>query len=306
MIDERYGPTYNEFAFYADIAAEMNIPFKTPTVRRESITVGKDEILSALVWGEGSPEIVFLHGGGQNAHTWDYVALALDRPAVAIDLPGHGHSYWRADRDYSPRPNAVALNVALPLIAPDARVVVGMSLGGATTLHLAGSYPERVRKAVIVDVTPQVNDPGRTRTRQERGTVSLIGENQLYDTFEAMAETAIALSPFRGAEGVRRGVRHNSKQLDDGRWTWRYDLAGSGPRMPTDFTYIWQDVSNMTCPATLVVGGESTYVTPDDIDEMKRRHPQLEVISVPGAGHAVQSDKPLELTRNINEFAFGE
>ena len=42
--------------------------------------------------GEAPPELVLLHGGAQNAHTWDTVALALRRPLVAIDLPGHGHS----------------------------------------------------------------------------------------------------------------------------------------------------------------------------------------------------------------------
>ena len=45
-----------------------------------------------IEWGTTEPELVLLHGGTQNAHTWDTVALALDRPLVAIDLPGHGHS----------------------------------------------------------------------------------------------------------------------------------------------------------------------------------------------------------------------
>ena len=58
--------------------------------------------LSALVWGEGPPELVLLHGGAQNAHTWDTVALALERPLLAIDLPGHGHSDWRDDHAYWP------------------------------------------------------------------------------------------------------------------------------------------------------------------------------------------------------------
>ena len=62
--------------------------------------------VSALAWGEGAPEIVLLHGGAQNAHTWDTVALALDRPLLAIDLPGHGHSSHRDDHMYWPSENA--------------------------------------------------------------------------------------------------------------------------------------------------------------------------------------------------------
>ncbi len=61
-------------------------------MRRESVEVEPGRRLSALVWGDGEPELVFLHGGAQNAHTWDTVALALGRPLVALDLPGHGHS----------------------------------------------------------------------------------------------------------------------------------------------------------------------------------------------------------------------
>ena len=62
------------------------------SVRREFVDVAPDRTLSALVWGTDDPQLVLLHGGAQNAHTWDTVALALGRPLVAIDLPGHGYS----------------------------------------------------------------------------------------------------------------------------------------------------------------------------------------------------------------------
>lgn len=304
MTDDRYGADYDEFGFFADIAAELGIPCPaTVAARRVSIDAGDGRALSAIRWGDAPPELVFLHGGAQNAHTWDYVALALGRPAIAIDLPGHGQSYWRDDGDYSPAPNAEVLARVLPGVAPDAAAIVGMSLGGATTIRLAGSFPHLVRKAVIIDVTPQVNDPGRRMTREERGTVSLIREAPTYATFAEMAETAIALSPYRGAEGVRRGVRNNARQRADGRWEWRYDLGQGGtPRMPTDFTYLWEDVSRIACPAMLVLGSESRFVWPEDVAEMQRRQPTLRVETVAGAGHAVQSDQPLELVRLIREF----
>jgi pimeloyl-ACP methyl ester carboxylesterase len=42
--------------------------------------------------GVRPPELVFLHGGGQTAHTWDLVLTRLGRPVIAIDLPAHGQS----------------------------------------------------------------------------------------------------------------------------------------------------------------------------------------------------------------------
>jgi pimeloyl-ACP methyl ester carboxylesterase len=107
-------------------------------------------------WGTGGGELV-LSGGAQNAHTWDTVALALGRPLVAIDLPGHGRSDWRADKAYWPAENARAMAVAIRALAPDAAVVVGMSLGGLTALALATEAPELVRRLMLVDVTPGVD-----------------------------------------------------------------------------------------------------------------------------------------------------
>jgi pimeloyl-ACP methyl ester carboxylesterase len=302
---------YHEFGLLSENAAEWDIPFTgQPVVSRESFTLPSGQALSYLRWGEGEPELVFLHGGAQNGHTWDTVMLALGRPAVAVDLPGHGHSDRRDDRDYGPWQNAAAVAMLVEMVAPGARCVIGMSLGGATTIHLAAQRPDLCRRAVFVDVTPQINDPSRQLSTAERGTVSLIAGPPIYDTFDEMAKAAVALSPFRGAAGVRRGVRHNARRLDDGRWTWRYDLFGSPPGQPAqrgaanwvDFTPLWEDVSAITIPTLFVRGGLSPYVLDEDIDEMQRRLPSLEVAEVEGAGHAVQSDKPLVLADLIRTF----
>ena len=60
--------------------------------------------------GRRPARVVFLHGGGQNAHTWDTVIVGLGEPALAVDLPGHGRSAWRDDGDYGPKLNAETLS----------------------------------------------------------------------------------------------------------------------------------------------------------------------------------------------------
>jgi pimeloyl-ACP methyl ester carboxylesterase len=303
---------YDEFGLLHENATEWDIPFTgPPVVSRHSFTLPSGQALSYLRWGEGEPELVFLHGGAQNGHTWDTVMLALGRPAVAVDLPGHGHSDRRSDRDYGPWQNAEAVATLMEAVTPAARGVIGMSLGGATTIRLAAQHPDVCRRAVFVDVTPQINDPSRQLSTAERGTVSLIAGPPAYDSFDEMADAAVALSPFRSAAGVRRGVRHNARRLDDGRWTWRYDLFGPPPGQTAeegasrwvDFTSLWDDVSAITVPALFVRGGLSPFVRDEDIAEMQRRLPSLHVVVVDGAGHAVQSDRPLVLADHIRTFA---
>jgi pimeloyl-ACP methyl ester carboxylesterase len=296
---------YDEFGLLADNAAEAGLPFtKPPLVTRQDFEVGAQQHVSAIVWGEAAPELVLLHGGGQNAHTWDTVALALGRPLVAIDLPGHGHSGRRPDRDYGPWRNAEAVAAVIDAAAPHAAAVVGMSLGGVTAIRLAATRPDLVRALVIVDVTPQVQDPTRNLSPADRGAVALVSGPPVYDSFETMAAAAVAASPRRPRSAVERGVRHNSLQLPDGRWTWRYDLFDR-PAGLADFSPLWEDVSAITAPIMLVRGGDSKFVRDEDAAEFLRRQPGVRTEVVADSGHAVQSDQPLALTSLIQDFVFG-
>src|SRR4051812_29997956 len=149
---------YDEFSLFHENAEEFGIPYDgPPAVRREFVEVEPGRRMSALVWGDGDPELVFLHGGAQNAHTWDTVALALQRPLVCVDLPGHGHSDGGRVGSLDLQSNAEDVAVAVRALAPNAGAVIGMSLGGMTTLALAKVAPELVRTLVLVDVTPGVD-----------------------------------------------------------------------------------------------------------------------------------------------------
>jgi len=82
--------TFDEFSFLPVQAAEAGVP--TPAAKRLFTFAPDGRPVSALRDGDGEPEVTLLHGAGLNAHTWDRTVLALGRPALAIDLPGHGDS----------------------------------------------------------------------------------------------------------------------------------------------------------------------------------------------------------------------
>jgi pimeloyl-ACP methyl ester carboxylesterase len=309
---------YDEFGLLHENASEWDIPFaRPPVVTRRHFTLPSGQSISYLRWGEGEPELVLLHGLGQSAHTWDTVLLALGRPAIAVDLPGHGHSDWRADCDYGPWQNAEAVAALMEAVAPWAEVVVGISLGGATTIRLGAEYPGLCRRAIYVDTTPQLSDPARTFTTSELGGKSLF-DPTIYTSFHEMADAAVALSPFRCEASIRRSVRHVSRRLDDGRWTWRCDPYLSGPgwsrsgypgfkragsHSPGDFTPLWEDVSDTKVPGLLIRGELSPFVRDEDVEEMCHRHPSLDVVVIEGSWHTVQGDQPLALAACIREFA---
>lgn len=295
-------PADDEFASLVEVADELGLAAEPlPSVVRQDVPVAHGQVVSALIWGAGPPEVVLVHGGGQNAHTWDLVALHLGRPAVAIDLPGHGRSSWRDDRDYTPFANADSIATVIDQLAPDAAAVVGMSLGGLTTIRLASSRPDLVRRAVVVDVTPSVNESFAAMSSKQKGSVALVSGPRTFATREEIIERAIAASPTRPARAVARGVVHNTVQLDDGSWGWRYDLAGHTTLMDRT-AELWDDVSRIDAPLMLVRGGDSAFVDDAHETELLRRVPSARVERVAGAGHAVQSDQPVVLSGLITDF----
>ncbi len=303
---------YDEFSMFRDNAEEFGIPYDgPPTVRREFVEVEPGRRLSALVWGDGDPELVFLHGGAQNAHTWDTVALALGRPLVAIDLPGHGHSDAGRTGSLGIADNAADVAVVIRALAPNAKAVIGMSLGGLTTIALADHAPELVRKVVLVDVTPGVN-PEKSKMIGE-----FINGPDSFDSFDELLERTVKYNPTRTESSLRRGILHNALQRDDGTWVWRYarlraqepsgqESAGTGgaqsPYPP--FGLLWEPVERIKVPVLLARGmREQSVIGDEDEVELLHRLPDAQIEHFEEAGHSLQGDTPVELARSIERFA---
>ncbi len=320
---------YDEFGMLAENAAEYSIDWSgPPEVRRASVPLDSGLSLSALVWGVGPPELVLIHGGAQNAHTWDTVALALDRPLVAVDLPGHGHSDHRPDHRYGPASMAADVAAAAAALAPEAEAVVGMSLGGLTAIALAAEHPGLVRRLGVVDVTPGV-DGSKTGP-----IVAFIDGPDDFDSFEAILARTVEHNPGRSEQSLRRGVLHNAHEGPDGRWRWNYDRirnwedtgstgsggeysgsadgGGSGDSGGSDggtdvggdspFGTMWDMVGRLGMPVALWQGGRWSVVDDADVAEWMRRCPQTTHAVVDGAGHSIQGDRPLELAGLIEDL----
>jgi len=268
-------------------------------VRREFVEVAPGRRLSALVWGEGPPELVLVHGGAQNAHTWDTVAMALGRPLVAIDLPGHGHSDGGINGSLNVRANATDVATLVASLAPTPIPVVGMSLGGITALALTDTHPEVVERLVLVDVTPGVDGD------KAQAIVAFIDGPETFPSFDELLARTIEFNPTRTESSLRRGILHNAVQQEDGSWVWRYRRfreegeVGSHP----DFTDQWEAVGRVAVPLMLVRGMRPQSVVDDaDEAELLRRQPAARVEHVQEAGHSVQGDTPVELAALLDDF----
>ncbi len=116
--------------------------------------------LNTIQRGAGAP-IVFIHGLGTAATTWDACATELANrfTTVAVDLPGHGDSPSPEGIESFTRDAALNdLDLVLDGLGEPA-VLVGHSLGGYLALAHAATRPGVTRGIVVLNTGPGFRDP---------------------------------------------------------------------------------------------------------------------------------------------------
>ena len=286
---------YDEFGLFHENIAEWGLDVAVPPVSRFAQPVDGLRHLSGLRWFDDEPELVLLHGGAQNAHTWDTVALALQRPLLAIDLPGHGHS------DTSPYPHGALLPHARDVIAVLEAMLdrptplVGMSLGGLVSLVVASERPDLVSSLTMIDITPGVN------SEKTKHITAFVNGPKTFPDFDALLARTIEHNPTRSVSSLRRGILHNAIRQPDGSWIWRHQRDAGSLEAPA-VGDLWERVGSLTMPVTLVRAmGKGSVVDDADEAEFLRRQPGGRVVRVDESGHSVQGDQPLVLAALLAE-----
>src|ERR1700679_741028 len=142
---------------------------RTVTTTPETFTtcgVGGTRIVADRLGDPEAPAVVFLHGGGQTRRSWSRAAAAVAKrgwQAVTIDLRGHGESDWSSEGDYRVVSFASDVQEVLGNLPPQP-VLVGASLGGFTSMLLAGELSPGIASAVVlVDIVPDMEQAGAKR-----------------------------------------------------------------------------------------------------------------------------------------------
>ena len=259
-----------------------------------------------LDWGAaGKPPLLLLHGGMQNAHTWDITAVALKRDyhVVALDLRGHGDSAWSDEGDYSHVTHAGDVLALIDHLGWERLVLIGLSLGGMAAMRFASEHSDRLDALVIVDVGPELNPDGVGRIIDFTS-----GPGEL-DSVEDFIARAVAYNPRRKPEQLRYSLTHNLRRLPNGKYTWKYDrrLGGArapvpGESVPVQFDDLWERLRAIACPTLVVRGGGSNVFAEATGKRMAKTIPDCRFVTVPDAGHTVPQDNPTAFLAAVQEF----
>jgi pimeloyl-ACP methyl ester carboxylesterase len=257
-----------------------------------------------LDWGGASAKaapIVFLHGGGLTAHTWDCVAVMLRERfrCVALDQRGHGDSEWSPVVDYRIASHVGDIEGFIDALKLDRPILVGQSMGGLNSIAYATRHSDRMRAMVIVDVAPEISAPGADRIREFSSTPEL-------DSPAAFLERAVKFNSLRDPAVLRRSLHYNLRETPAGKWTFKHDQRRRTDDAMRSFTEdrvrLASEVSKIKCPTLVMRGALSDVLTDASAEKFARSLPNGRWVRIEKSGHNVQGDNPRAFLDAMNSF----
>lgn len=225
--------------------------------------------------------LVLLHGFTNTGASWEPVVEALGERyrALAPDLRGHGTAATATPVTLE----AVLDDVAA--LAPPRFDVGGYSMGGRIALHLAFALPGRVRRLFLIGASPGLAAGNERRERRQ-------ADERLADELEHLSIEQFARRWARTpvlagapAEVARRAHADRMRNTPGG---LARALRGLGTgALPS----LWARLPELQIPVMLIVGerDEKFRAVAAAMAAQIRR---AEVVTVPGAGHAVHLEAP--------------
>jgi pimeloyl-ACP methyl ester carboxylesterase len=172
-----------------------------------------------------------------------------------------------------------------------------MSLGGKVGLTLAAEQPPGLRALVVVDTGPNTQEIGRAR-------LATFAAPREFASLDEAVEEALRFNPRRDRDGLRRSLLRNLRPTADGKWSWKWDPARVTSetlqqQRDTEKRDLALGIPRITCPTLVVRGADSDIFSADDAAHLISKLQFGELVTIEGAGHTVQGDKPVELASAI-------
>ena len=278
----------------------------TSTSSRERFVSSGKLKINIVEWGDvHARPIIMLHGLRAYARTWDRVAsvLAKNYYVIALDQRGRGLSDWAPSSDYFTEYYVEDLKNVVDSLHLEKFILLGHSMGGATSLVFSQMYPNYLEGMVIEDIGPgsSASSSGADRIKKEL--------KQTPRVFRSRTEAKLFWQQERPGspdEVIEQRLNYMMIEGQDSKMRWRYDLEGiATARLNPDDSKIpdlWPPILKLNTPTLVLRGGDSDFLSAEIMSEMVKSNPNITAFEISGASHYVHDDNFEEFMARLETF----
>ncbi len=281
----------------------------TATSREVRFSLPSLEV-AGKVWGEsGGVPVIGLHGWLDNAATFDRLAPELDGVhLVALDLAGHGLSDHLPMAGYSLWQQAsIVLQVAEDM-GWERFALLGHSMGAIISGVLAGSLPDRILGAAMIDglmpFTSEADDAPKQMARFFKSSLAIGNKRKpVYDS----VEKAVSARVLGGTTPISRDavscLVERGLMPDHGGWTWRTDpqlMLPSALRFTNHHAVSFIDA--IEAPTMLVLANQGVMHKHPQVLNRIERFEHIQLHKMDGGHHLHLEEQAPAVAALLNDF----
>lgn len=231
----------------------------------------------------GEP-LLILHGLFGNQGNWGQHAriFANNFSVYGMDHRNHGRSEWEEGMTYEVMANDVRQTMKLHGI--ESAHFIGHSMGGKTAMQVALTWPQLVKKLVVVDIAPVRYEPQHKEIFEGLDLLNL-------DLIDSRMDADEILSEFVPEKNIRDFLLANLMKDEQGNFYWRMNLDAIRSSYK-DLIDGLPAGNSFEGEVLFLKGGKSNYILKKHEKEMLKRFPKSGIQQVDGAGHWLQSEQP--------------
>ncbi|MDD3877110.1 MAG: alpha/beta fold hydrolase [Bacteroidales bacterium] len=247
--------------------------------------------------GQGQP-LLLLHGLFGSSDNWLSTAKFFENRFQSFipDLRNHGRSPHDSFMNYFSMADDIMTFLSTHGI--DNPIIIGHSMGGKLAMHLALEYPEVAFKIIVVDIAP-IKYP----LRQIHYINSMLKVD--FDNVASRKEVFNLLSAEISDERVVQLLLKNLEWKSRNRLGWRINLDAINSNIDNLLGAI-ETTSAYFKESLFIRGNLSDYIIDDNLYELQKLFPCMQLKTINNAGHWVQTDNFPDFIKEVDYFLTGK
>lgn len=246
-------------------------------------------------YGNGPP-LFILHGLYGSSDNWVTIARNLSE-SFTVYLPdqrNHGQSTHSYEHNYDLMGRDLfELTSELKI---DKFFLAGHSMGGKTAVNFAMRWPEKLNALTIIDISPfRSEDRERKFYKEHKNILEAVLSVDLTRTASRAEAESILYSKIKSEKTVGFLMKNLGRTGEKG-FFWKMNIKSLYENLETIVDGIPRptaDTEQITgFPVTFIKGEDSDYLPAQEIKAILKLFPVAEIITVKGAGHWVNSERP--------------
>jgi len=282
---------------------------KTPITWEERILNSKMDYLPLYYdeYGDKSNRtILFLHGFGENHHTWRFLVpkLASKYHLIMLDLKGFGDSPKLEDKAYSVYDQALLVNELIKKERLTNITLVGRSFGGGVALIMALIQEDKlvaknIEKLVLINSMSYKQKLPSMMETLNQPIIGYLGIHLLDN--EQMAYDGYKFAFYDDSLIPKESVQATAAYLSFPLAKYAY-LETVHQLIPDDITTIEKRYAEITLPTLILWGREDVSISVNKAYRLRSELKNSHLKVFPYVGHMPQEEKPNVVADEILKF----